>query len=96
MLPDEMYKRRHYGTPQSFLLTITNYLVFCISVSLFASCNPINWFFWVVMGLLALYNYFDIRKDREEYNRARIISYVVSLILMVVLFFVFRLKAQNC
>jgi hypothetical protein len=93
MLPDEMYKRKHYGTPQSFMLIITNYAVFAAGITIFAGSKSINWFFWVVLGLLALYNYFNIRKDREEYNRFRIIAYITSIVLMVVMFVAIRLKA---
>lgn len=93
MLPEEVYKRRHYGTPQSMLLIITNYAVFAIATSLFASGKTINWFFWVCIGLLAIYNFFNIRKDREEYTRARIIAYIISVALMVTIFFIFRHQA---
>jgi hypothetical protein len=93
MLPDEVYKRRHYGTPQSMLLIIANFTVLALNISLFAKEKQINWFFWVVMGLLAIYNFFNIRKDREEYTRVRIIAYVMSVLLMIVLFFLFRAKA---
>jgi len=93
MLPDEVYKRRHYGTPQSMLLIIANFTVLAINISLFANEKQINWFFWVVMGLLVIYNFFNIRKDREEYTRVRIIAYVMSVLLMIVLFFLFRAKA---
>ncbi|WP_158989856.1 hypothetical protein [Mucilaginibacter sp. L196] len=93
MLPPELYKRRHYGTPQSILLLIANFTVFTVSVSLFASGKTVNSFFWVAMGLLAIYNFFNIRKDREEYNRFRIIAYVLSIVIMIALFFIFRAKA---
>jgi hypothetical protein len=93
MLPEEVYKRRHFGTPQSMLLIIGNYAVFAVSTSLFASGKTINWFFWVCIGLLAIYNYLNIRKDREEYTKVRIIAYVTSIVLIVLVFFVLRLKA---
>jgi hypothetical protein len=93
MLPEEVFKRRHYGTPQSILLIITNYAVFAIAVSLFASGKTINWFFWVCIGLLAVYNYINIRKDREEYNKARIISYIISVLLLIAVFIVCRVDA---
>lgn len=96
MLPDDLYKRRHYGTPQSILLIMANYVVFAVACSISASCGPIGWFFWVAMGSLVIYNFFNIRKDREEYNRARIIAYVLSILLMVVMFVLLRIKAQNC
>jgi len=95
MLPEEVYKRRHFGTPQSTLLILTNFTVFAVSASIFVGCT-INWFFWVTVGLLALYNFFNIRKDREEYNKFRVIAYVVSIIVMIALFILFRLKGENC
>jgi len=95
MLPEEVYKRRHYGTPQSTLLIISNLTVFTISVSLFVGCT-INWFFWVALGLLAVYNFFNIRKDRESYNRLRVIAYIITLIIMIGMFFLIKAKAQNC
>ena len=96
MGPNDLFKRRHYGTPQSMLLIVTNYAVFAVCASIFMGCNKISWVFWAAMGLLALYNFFNIRKDREEYNRIRIIAYVISIILMGVMFALFKSKAQNC
>ena len=93
MLPDELYKRRHYGTPQSILLIVSNFTVFAVMGSIFASGKTVNWFFWVAMGLLAIYNILNIRKDREEYNRARIIAYIISVLLMAAMFFMFRIKS---
>ena len=95
MGPDDFYKRRHYGTPQSILLILSNFIVFAVASSIFALDKAINSFFWVVMGILAIYNFINIRKDREEYNRIRIIAYVGSVLLMIGMFILFRLKAQN-
>jgi uncharacterized membrane protein HdeD (DUF308 family) len=92
MLPREVYKRRHYGTPQSMLLIISNYAVFAVAASIFTTPQSIGWFFWVVIGLLAVYNFFNIRKDREEYNKTRIIAYIISILLMVAMFITYRLK----
>jgi len=92
MLPDELFNRRHYGTPQSALLIVSNFTVFAFTASLFAMGKTINWFFWVAMGLLAIYNVFNIRKDREEYNRIRIIAYVLSVATMAGMLLLFRSK----
>jgi len=92
MLPNELYKRRHYGTPQSILLIMANYVVFAVAASIFASSDTINPFFWIVMGVLAIYNFTNIRKDREQYNRIRIIAYVISLALLVLMFILLRTK----
>jgi uncharacterized membrane protein HdeD (DUF308 family) len=95
MGPDDFYKRRHYGTPQSILLIMANFIVFAVAASMFASSKTINSFFWVVMGVLAIYNFTNIRKDREEYTRIRIIAYLISILLMIGMFIAFRLQAQN-
>lgn len=96
MLPEEVYKRRHYGTPQSFFLIIANYVVTVLAMEFFAGCTKINPFFWITMGILAVYNFYKIRREREEYDRARIIAYVVSLAGLILLFFVLRSGAQHC
>jgi hypothetical protein len=92
MIPDELYKRRrrHNNTPESILLIIANFIVVSVSIPVFTTRTHINWFFWVVLGLLAIYNFFTIRRNREEYNRITIIAYIVSDIVLVVLFFVFK------
>jgi heme O synthase-like polyprenyltransferase len=96
MLPEDLFKRRHYGTPQSLLLIVANFTVFCLSASIFAICDTVSWVFWTIMGLLAIYNVINLRKDREEYTRARIIAYVISIIIMIVMFVLFRSRPQTC
>ncbi|MDF2431407.1 MAG: hypothetical protein JWP44_1038 [Mucilaginibacter sp.] len=92
MIPEEVFKRRrrHNNTPESTLLMIANFIVVAIDLTLFTNRNHINWFFWVVIGLLAVYNYFTIRKNREEFTRITIISYCISLAVLIVMFFLFK------
>lgn len=94
MIPDEIFKRRrnHNNTPESVLLIIANYIVVFVALSLFTSRTHVNWFFWVVLGFLALYNFFTIRRNREEYNRVTTIAYIASLVVLVAVFFMFRGK----
>ena len=80
MIPEEIYKRRHFGTPQSVSLIVVNYAVTIIAVQVFATCQHINWFFWVIIGLLAVYNIFQIRKNREDFDRKNMIIFGISLI----------------
>lgn len=96
MLPEELYKRKHFGTPETLILIVVNYVVLAVGVELFAMCDKINWFFWVVIGVLAFYNYYTIRRNREEYGRNNIIGYAASLLGLVLMFVLFRLKAGNC
>jgi hypothetical protein len=95
MLPDEVYKRRqrHNNTPESILLIIANFIVVSVDITLFANKKHVHWFFWVIIGVLALYNFFVIRKNREEFNKFIIISYVVSIFVLIAFFFFFRGKA---
>lgn len=98
MLPEELYKRRqrHNNTPPSAMLIIVNVMVIAVASQMFAMCAKINSFFWVILGLLAVYNFFSIRKNREEYTTAHIIAYILGLAAMVLLFFLLRTKAGNC
>lgn len=89
MIPEELYKRRrrHDNTPASMVLIITNYIVTTI---LFTSINATSWFFYVVLAGLALYNYYTIRRNREEYNRITIIAYIAGWAGIILLYFVTR------
>jgi len=96
MLPEELYKRRHFGTPETLILIMVNYVVMAVAIEIFAMCDKINWFFWVIVAGLALYNYYTIRRNRYEYNRNNIIGYVASIAGILLMFILFRLKAGNC
>lgn len=77
-------KRRHNNTPKYVLLIIANYVVCC---ALFTLDLKLNWFFFLTIILLGVYNYFNIRRNIEEYTRPIVIAYGVSL-LGLILFFV--------
>jgi len=96
MLPEEVFKRRHYGTPQSFLLITINYVVLTLAIQLFAACIKINSFFWVTLVCLAAYNFYQLRREREEYDKGRIIAYVISLLGMILLFVSLRSGIKHC
>jgi len=95
-IPEEIFKRRkeHNNTPQSFFLITVNYVVVCLAVSFFAKCDHTHWAFWACLGLLAVYNVFNIRRNREEYNKIQIIAYLISLAGLVLL--AILLKVKNC
>jgi hypothetical protein len=95
MLPEEVFKRRHFGTPQSFFLITVNYIVLAVSIQFFAMSATISLSFWIVMGLLALYNIYKLRRDREEYDKIRIIAYIISIAGLVLMFFAFRVNVHH-
>ncbi|MEN0053205.1 MAG: hypothetical protein AAGC65_06030 [Mucilaginibacter sp.] len=98
MLPEELYKRRpnHNNTPESITLIVTNYIVFVVAIQLFATCAKINTFFWVILGALAIYNFFSIRKYREDYGKAQTIAYIISIGGLLLLYFLMRSRDLNC
>jgi hypothetical protein len=93
MIPEEVFKRRprHNNTPESTLLIIANFIVVSAGLTLFTDHKHIHWFFWVVIFSLAVYNFFTIRRNREEFaGRIVLISYLSSIVILIALFFIFR------
>ncbi len=87
MVSEAIFKRRrnHNNTPKYTLLIITNYVVCC---ALFTLDTKLNWFFALTIILLAVYNYFTIRRNIEEFTRPVILAYAISLVGIVILYFV--------
>ncbi|WP_214072048.1 hypothetical protein [Mucilaginibacter sp. dw_454] len=77
-------RRRHNNTPKYVLLIIANYVVCC---ALFTLDNKFNWFFFLTIILLAVYNYFNIRRNIEEYTRQIVIAYGLSILGIIILLF---------
>jgi hypothetical protein len=87
--PQTVFKRRHYGTPESFTLITTNYIVVAIGLAIFESHHKINWFFWVVFGLLAVYNAYSLYRNWSEYDKVGLISYIIGVAGLPLLFLMF-------
>lgn len=98
MIPEEIYKRRksHNNTPPSVLLILTNCIIVAIMVQAFSSCDGFSNFFWYVLAVLAFYNVYTVRRNREEYNRLNIIVYTVSIIGMIALFVYLTSHPRGC
>jgi hypothetical protein len=79
MEPNQVFKRRHFDTPVSVTLITTNYIVVAVGIAITTSHHKIHWFFWVIFGLLAVYNAFSLRKNWSEYNKTSIIAYIIGL-----------------
>ncbi len=97
MIPEELFKRRrnHNNTPESVLLIIANFIVVFGSMALFTNKQHINSFFWVAIGLLGLYNFFTIRRNREEFTKPNIIAYVFFSLVILCLLFFFLMKGKS-
>ena len=89
MISEDIFKRRrnHDNTPKYVLLIITNYVVCCV---LFMFTTKPNWFFLLTFALLTVYNYYNIRRNIEEYTKPAIIAYITSLAGIILLYFVAR------
>jgi uncharacterized membrane protein SirB2 len=84
---DIFKRRRNHNTPKPVMLIITNYVVCC---ALFTMVTKAGWFFITVLLLLAVYNFFNIRRNHEEYNKANIIAYAISLVGLLMIYFIAR------
>ncbi len=96
VLPEDIYKRKHFGTPESLMLIVVNYVVMALAIEIFAMCTKIGWGFYVITAGLAVYNYYIIKRSRDEFNKTTTIAYVLSLAGVVLMFVLFRTKAQPC
>ena len=89
MEPHQVFKRRHYGTPESFTLITTNYIIVSLGLAICTSHHKIHWFFWVILGLLAVFNVFSLRRNWSEYDKVGIIAYIIGTAGLSLLFLVF-------
>lgn len=90
MEPHQVFKRRHYGTPESFTLITTNYIIVALGLAIFTNAqHKIYWFFWVIFGLLVLYNAYSLRRNWSEYDKVGVIAYFIGIAGLPLLFFVF-------
>ena len=89
MEPHQVFKRRHYGTPPSFTLITTNYVIVALGLAVCTSHHKIHWFFWLIVAGLAVYNYFSLRKNWSEYDKAAIISYIIGTLGLGLMFLIF-------
>jgi hypothetical protein len=87
--PPQVFKRRHFGTPASFTLITTNYIVATVGLAITTAHHKIHWFFWVIFGFLAVYNVFSLRKNWTEYDKVGIIAYIIGVMGLPLLFLMF-------
>ena len=85
----QVFKRRHFGTPASFTLITTNYIIVAVGLAITTSHHKIHWFFWVIFGLLAVYNIFILRKNWSEFDKVSVIAYIVGAAGLSLLFLMF-------
>ncbi|MGZ3872980.1 MAG: hypothetical protein ACXVJD_08680 [Mucilaginibacter sp.] len=92
LIPEEVFKRRrrHNNTPESVTLIITNFIVVAIADTLFSSNHHLNWFFWVVIAVLAVYDFFTIRKNYEVFSNIDKIALLVSIPILALMVYILQ------
>ncbi|GAB2704503.1 hypothetical protein GCM10027037_32510 [Mucilaginibacter koreensis] len=91
------FQNRHYSSQAVVSLITANYIVFALAVQLCVECDHIHWFFWVALAGLAVYNFFTIRRNSEEFGEKRIkIVYVSSIILLSVIYYLVGVAGKHC
>jgi len=90
-----VFKRRpgHKNTPEAIKLILANFIVISAGEALCFNPHHISWFFWIIVGGLAIYNFFSLRKNLEVYSRTDKITYVASTVviaMLVVLIYFFQ------
>ena len=91
------FQNRHYSSQAVVSLITVNYIVFALAVQLCVECDHINWFFWVALAGLAVYNFFTIRRNSEEFSDKRIqIMYAVSVILLGAIYYLLGVAGKHC
>lgn len=94
MLPEEVFKRRHRGTPESFSLIIVNTIVIALIGPGFIKCHQISTVFWAGLGLLAIYNFYTVRRNRENFDKAATIAYILSIAIFAAV--IIALATRGC
>ena len=82
-----VFKRRpeHKNTPEAIKLIIANFITISAGEALCFSPRHISWFFWIIVGGLAVYNFFSLRKNLEVYSKTDKMTYMISMAVMAVL-----------
>lgn len=89
MIPEEVFKRRHYGTPESFSLITANYVILALLMTIYGTV-AMHWSFWLFIGILLLYNVNVIRRNRDEFRGGKMIGYMISIVGLAGMFLLFR------
>ena len=87
--PPTVFKRRHFGTPASFTIITTNYIIVAVGLAICTSNHHIHWLFWVIFGLLAVYNAYSLYKNWEEYDKVSLAAYIIGAAGLPLLFLMF-------
>ncbi|MBS7566579.1 hypothetical protein KHS38_19395 [Mucilaginibacter sp. Bleaf8] len=97
MVPGNVFKDRNYSSQAIISLITINYIVFALAVQMCVSCTGLHWFFWIIIAGLAVYNFYNIRFNRDEFSEKKTqIIYVISLAGLSIIYYLLGVAALNC
>jgi hypothetical protein len=95
--PETIFKDRNYSQPSLISLITANYIVFAVMIQFTVDCARVHWFLWVSLAGLALYNYYTIKRNIDEFSEKRTqIIYVASIAGMALLYYLLGVVALHC
>jgi threonine/homoserine efflux transporter RhtA len=95
--PEKIFRDRNYSLQALVSLITANYIVFAIGVQASVNCQRVHWFLWVVIAGLALYNYYTIKRNTDEFAEKRTqIMYGISILGMGLLYYLLGVVALHC
>jgi hypothetical protein len=95
--PETIFRDRNYSQQALVSLITANYIVFAIGVQATVNCERVHWAFWLVIAGLAIYNYFTIKRNTDEFAEKRTqIIYGISIIGMGLLYYLLGVVALHC
>ncbi|MFD1256974.1 hypothetical protein ACFQ3S_09215 [Mucilaginibacter terrae] len=95
--PENVFRDRNYSLQAVISLITANYIVFAIAVQASVNCERIHWFLWLVLIGLALYNYYIIKRNTDEFAEKRTqVIYATSILGMGLLYYLLGVVNLHC
>ncbi len=95
--PGNIFRDRNYSLQSLISLVTANYIVFALAVQMCTTCTRTHWSLWLILAGLAWYNYYIIRRNRDEFAEKRTqIIYCISILGMGILYYLLAVVALHC
>ncbi|CAM3969284.1 hypothetical protein MUGA111182_19765 [Mucilaginibacter galii] len=95
--PENLFRDRNYSQQSLVSLITANYIVFAIAVQASVNCQRVHWFLWIVLAGLAVYNYFTIKRNIDEFSEKRTqIIYGLSMLGLALLYYLLGVVGLHC
>jgi len=95
--PENLFRDRNYSQQSLVSLITANYIVFAIAVQASVNCERVHWFLWIVLAGLAVYNYFTIKRNIDEFSEKKTqIIYGLSMLGLALLYYLLGVVGLHC